>query len=92
MNEKKLEDKLAVNTYATDKDVHITIQEEICQACDHHRCLNACPANCYKLSEGRVSHSYEGCLECGSCRIVCDKGSVKWNLPRGVLGVCFEYG
>ena len=92
MNVKKLEDKLAVNTYATDKDVHIAIQEDICQACDHHRCLNACPADCYKLSEGHISYSYEGCLECGSCRIVCDKGSVIWKMPRGGLGVCFEYG
>ncbi len=87
-----LEIKLAVNKYAIDKDVHITIQEDICRSCGHHRCVQCCPAGCYKLSEKGVSYSYEGCLECGSCRIVCDRGSVKWDIPRGGLGVCFEYG
>jgi ferredoxin like protein len=92
MGSGKIEDKLAVNNYAIDPEVHITIQEALCQQCDKRWCLHACPAGCYKLKDGRVTYSFEGCLECGSCRIVCGKGSVKWDLPRGGMGVCFEYG
>ena len=33
MNHSNVEDKLAVNNYAVDKDVHITIQEDICHEC-----------------------------------------------------------
>ena len=92
MNPVTIEDKLAVNKYDVDKDVHITVNEDICKVCEGHYCLYACPANCYQLAEGHITFSYEGCLECGSCRIVCDKEAIEWNLPRGGLGVCFEYG
>ena len=92
MNPVTIEDKLAVNKYDVDKDVHITVDEGICKVCDKHYCLYACPADCYKLTEGHITFSYEGCLECGSCRIVCDKGAIEWNMPRGGLGVCYEYG
>ena len=92
MSDKSLEDKLALNNYALDKDVHITINEDICQKCDHQRCITSCPAGCYQFSDGHLTYSYEGCLECGSCRIVCDKGAINWDMPRGGMGVCFEYG
>lgn len=87
-----VEDKLAVNKFDIDKEVHITVNSDTCQTCEWHRCVYACPAECYKLTEGHITFSYEGCLECGSCRIACDKGAIKWNLPRGGFGVCFEYG
>ena len=92
MNPISIEDKLAVNKYDIDRDVHIKIREDICQACDGHYCLYACPADGYKLLEGRIIFSYEGCLECGSCRIVCDRGAIDWILPRPGFGICYEYG
>ena len=92
MNPVTIEDKLAVNKYDVDRDVHITVDEGICQVCDENYCLYACPADCYKVIDGHVTFSYEGCLECGSCRIACDKGAIEWNLPRGGLGICYEYG
>lgn len=87
-----IQDKLATNKYDIDKDVHIKIEENICETCEYRRCIYACPADCYKLTEGHITYSYEGCLECGSCRIACEKASVKWNLPRGGFGMCLEYG
>ncbi len=87
-----IEDKLAVNKYDVDKDVHIRVNEDICKTCEGHYCLYACPANCFKLTDGRIIFSYEGCLECGSCRIVCDVGAIEWALPRGGFGICYEYG
>ncbi|MCK4646986.1 MAG: 4Fe-4S dicluster domain-containing protein [Candidatus Aminicenantes bacterium] len=94
MNRKRLsiEDKLAVNKYDIDKEVHIKIYEEICKECDEYSCVYACPADCFKLWEDHITFSYEGCLECGSCQIVCDKDAIDWTLPRAGFGICYEYG
>ena len=92
MNPISIEDKLAVNKYDIDRDVHIRIREDICQTCDEHHCLYVCPADCFKLSGGHITFSYEGCLECGSCRIACDKGAIDWTPPRPGFGICYEYG
>jgi len=93
MSHTKLENKLAVNKYDVDRDVHITINEDMCKGCSLHPCLYICPAQCYKqASDGHIIFSYEGCLECGSCRIACDYGAINWSLPRGGFGICYEYG
>jgi ferredoxin like protein len=39
-----------------------------------------------------VTFSYEGCLECGSCRISCPQGAIHWVYPRGGFGICYQYG
>ena len=87
-----IEDKLAVNKYDIDRDVHITINEDICKQCEGHPCLFVCPAGCYKLLHDRIAFSFEGCLECGSCRISCGKGAINWALPRPGFGISYEYG
>jgi ferredoxin like protein len=87
-----VEDKLAVNKFDIDKERHIKIKEDSCTTCDGHPCLYACPSDCFKLRDGHITFSYEGCLECGSCRIACDKDAVEWTLPRGGLGICYLYG
>jgi len=92
MNPVKVEDKLAVNKFDIDKEVHIRIREDICKKCEEHYCLYACPASCFKLTEDHITFSYEGCLECGSCQIVCDKEAIDWALPRGGFGICYQYG
>jgi ferredoxin like protein len=92
MNPFSIEDKLAVNKYDIDRDVHIKIREDICQKCDKNYCLYVCPAECFKLSGEHITFSYEGCLECGSCRIACDRGAIDWTLPRPGFGICYEYG
>ncbi len=88
----KIEDKLAVNKYDIDRDSHITIHEDVCRSCPDQPCLSACPAGCFSLVDGGILFSFEGCLECGSCRIVCAKGAIDWTLPRPGFGICYEYG
>jgi ferredoxin like protein len=88
----KTEDKLAINKYDVDEDVHIRLDAEKCQECESHSCLYICPAECFKWVEDHITFSYEGCLECGSCRIICDTDALDWNLPRGGFGVCYQYG
>ncbi len=87
-----IEDRLSVNQYMIDKDVHIRLNEDICKNCTRRSCLYICPAGCFKLAENRVIFSYEGCLECGSCRIGCEKSAVDWTLPRPGFGICYQFG
>ncbi len=92
MTAAKVQDKLAVNKFVIDTQVHILINQEICSRCEHHRCLYACPAECYTLEGEHITYSYEGCLEGGSGRIACDKASIQWILPRAGFGVQFQFG
>jgi len=87
-----VEDKLALNKFEVDRDVHITVDEEACKGCESYPCVYACPAACYVVRDGRVTFSYEGCLECGSCRISCDRDAITWVYPRGSFGISYQYG
>jgi ferredoxin like protein len=88
----KIEEKLAINKYDIDRDSHVKINEETCRSCKNRRCTWACPAGCFTLVEDKLMFSFEGCLECGSCRIVCEKGAVDWTLPRAGFGICYQFG
>ncbi len=92
MKRTSVEDKLAVNKFDIDKERHIRILEDICATCEARPCAAACPAGCFKPGEDHITFSYEGCLECGSCRIVCDKDAVEWTLPRAGFGICYLFG
>ncbi|ASS88165.1 hypothetical protein GLN3_14745 [Geobacillus lituanicus] len=35
---------------------------------------------------------YEGCHECGSCRIGCPYENIRWEYPRGGHGIVFRLG
>jgi len=88
----KIEEKLALNKYDVDKEPHIRVAEDLCRACEDQPCLFVCPSDCFNLTAGKVTFSYEGCLECGGCRIACDKGAVTWGYPRPGFGITYEYG
>ncbi len=92
LNSKKIEDKLAANKFDVDRDFHISLKEEICRVCETRPCLYACPAECFKWKDDHLTFSYEGCLECGSCRIACESDAVLWTLPRAGFGICYQYG
>lgn len=82
---------LALVHYDVDRQPHIVVDAAKCRTCPHRGCLNSCPAECYVLSEeGEVEFSYEACLECGACRVVCDRDAVTWDYPRGGFGVGFR--
>ena len=88
----KIEDKLALNKFEIDKEVHIQVEERLCQDCDLKPCLYVCPSECYQLRDNHMTFSYEGCLECGSCRLACDRQAIRWVYPRGGFGICYQYG
>ena len=90
------EELLGINKFAVDEEhAHIIIEPEACKKCQDKPCLYFCPACLYTLKDGEIKFDYAGCLECGTCRIVCaksGKGIKTWEYPRGTFGVEFRYG
>ncbi len=92
---KEAAELLSLNRFTVDEDSpHIVIDKEICRTCQEKPCLVVCPAVLYKLDKaGDITFDYAGCLECGTCRVMCrNKGIVKWEYPQGTFGVQFRYG
>lgn len=86
--------KLGVNKYHVDEEnAHIELVENFSPA-ELHKLAMACPAGLYKVQEdGTVQFDYAGCLECGTCRILCGSTIIKkWEFPRGTMGVEYRNG
>jgi len=97
MNNAKVEEKLFQNRYRVDAGrPHIGIRDpEICAStCKTQQCAVCCPAGCYTVEgNGRVVLITDGCLECGTCRVVCETHrNVDWEYPRGGFGILFKFG
>ncbi len=46
------------------------------------RLINACPAGLFSLTpEGNLRIDYRSCLECGTCRLLCDESTLQHDLP-----------
>lgn len=86
--------RLGATKFVTDSEeyAHITVDPDVCDTCPHHLCINGCPAQCFEFVNGRMHFTYEDCVECGTCDIVCTPGSVKWNHPRASFGVNYKHG
>ncbi len=90
-----IEEKLFQNRYKVDAGrPHITVRNtDVCQSCDAKPCTVCCPAGCWSLDDGgKIDLVVDGCLECGTCRLVCDSDNVDWNYPRGGFGILFKFG
>ena len=92
----KVEEKLFQNRYRVDADLpHIRIKDEsVCNtSCAAQQCTVCCPAGCWTIEDGKISLMTDGCLECGTCRVVCDElKNVDWNYPRGGYGILIKFG
>lgn len=90
-----VEEKLFQNRYRVDAGrPHIKVRNpDSCLTCDLKPCTVCCPAGCWLVDDdGKIDLVVDGCLECGTCRIVCDAGNVDWNYPRGGFGILFKFG
>lgn len=96
------EEKVVVNVdaklsldkfYVDEENPHIVLKEDISDA-DFQKLVMCCPAALYKLDEdGKKQFDYAGCLECGTCRILCGKtGLDKWEFPQGTMGIEYRWG
>ena len=95
MKRMTVEDKLGKTKFTVDEShSHITVDRDYLDKEEAKRLCSVCPAGLYKLDEqGRLQFSYLGCLECGTCRVVCDEHkNVDWNYPRGGYGILFKFG
>ncbi|MBI2873907.1 MAG: 4Fe-4S dicluster domain-containing protein [Firmicutes bacterium] len=88
-----LEDKLFLVAFNVDKEPHLKLKDKaVCAACKAKPCLYICPVENYTLQGEEVVLSWEGCLECGTCRIVCPHDAIDWKYPLGGYGVNFRNG
>ncbi len=88
----KVDEALNANVWDVDEEPHIKVDFSKCVECDTKPCVRLCPAGCFTLLDKEVLFSYEGCVECGTCRIVCPKGAVDWNYPLSGRGVQYRFG
>ena len=91
----KVDQKLFQNRYLVDTGrPHITVKPHDKPSRELLSLVQICPAGCYsQTDEGRVEISVDGCLECGTCRVVTAKTQdIEWSYPRGGFGVQFKFG
>lgn len=89
-----VDDKLGLDRFHTDgKHPHIEVNPNWRGEGEIRRLVMACPAGLYRYEGGTVYFSHEGCLECGTCRVLSGGKIVKrWNHPAGGMGVEFRQG
>lgn len=89
-----VEQKLFQNRYLVDTGrPHITIKPHDKPSKRLLSLLRVCPAGCYTKNEtGQVEVTVDGCLECGTCRVLCGGSDIDWHYPRGGFGVMFKFG
>ncbi len=86
--------KLGVNKFFVDEgEAHIELVDKP-DLIEFKKLEAACPAGLYKRDDnGNFKFDYAGCLECGTCRILCGKTILKkWEYPNGTFGVEYRYG
>lgn len=88
----ELDNKLATVKYSPDTVSHLKPCTEDCRECVSKCCTYICPAGVYEWSDEqqKLIVNFENCLECGACRIVCEKQSLEWEYPKGTKGVTFK--
>ena len=94
-----VEEKLYLAKYKLDERPHLVIMDEnVCQKCakingSPQPCMILCPANVYKWEGDKMNVvSYDNCVECGACRIICPYTNIEWKYPRWGRGLSLRYG
>ncbi|SHN57167.1 ferredoxin family protein [Desulfitobacterium chlororespirans] len=79
--------------YVDEENAHIVLKKDI-DSKEYHKLMLACPAGLYKQDDkGGIHFDYAGCLECGTCRVLCGTTLLeKWEFPVGTLGIEFRWG
>ena len=88
-----VDEKLGKDKFFVDEEnAHIVLCDEPDRK-EFRKLVKACPANLYKeADDGTISFDCAGCLECGTCRVLCgDTILKKWEFPQGTFGVEFRF-
>jgi ferredoxin like protein len=85
---------MSLKYYVDENETHLRILDpQTCVDCKEKGCLYFCPVGVYREdSSGGVQISYQSCIECGSCRVMCPHNNVFWKFPRGGFGVAYKFG
>jgi ferredoxin like protein len=88
-----LADKLFLLKFKHDDRSHIHIvSNDVCLRCVDKPCTTICPADVYQWTGDHIAVSYENCIECGACRLICPYHNIACVMPRGGFGVQYRYG
>lgn len=94
-----VEEKLGVDKFNVDEEnPHIVLKKEGQDTPEYRKefekLVVACPAHLYSINDdGSYRFDYAGCLECGTCRVLCGKTILeKWEFPQGTFGIEFRQG
>lgn len=89
-----IDKKLYTLKYSPDTKSHLKPDKEKCKTCKTRNCTYICPAKVYEWNDENqeLIINYENCLECGACRIACEKKAIDWQYPKGTKGVTFKQG
>ena len=89
-----LDKKLYTLKYSPDTQSHLNPDSEQCKTCVSRNCTYICPAGVYEWNEEKneLIINFENCLECGACRIACEKKCIDWQYAKGTKGVTFKQG
>ena len=89
-----VDEYLAIDKYEVDEEsAHIELVDDP-DIEEFLKLVRVCPAALYKIDEdGGLSFDYAGCLEFGTCRILCSRTIVeRWEYPQPTMGVEYRYG
>jgi len=87
-------EKLSVTRFSHHPESHVAVRDQaVCRDCVLKLCVDICPGNVYRYTEDPgLTIAHETCLECGSCRIVCEFDNLEWDYPPGGFGVDYRCG
>ena len=90
----KIEERLHRTRITSHAESHLRVRDQnVCRRCILRPCMNVCPAGTYDYDEEQgLLIDHEKCLECGSCRIVCEFNNMDWGHPPGAFGVDYRRG
>ena len=70
-----------------DQPCHLKIRDlakcEECRSRFGAPCTRFCPAEVYRMEDGRLEIDFSNCLHCKTCRIKCPMENVDWTFPQG---------
>ncbi|MFQ5762711.1 MAG: ferredoxin family protein [Candidatus Bathyarchaeia archaeon] len=88
-----MEDKLYLAKYKLDEEPHLIIRDQAkCVQCKDKPCMVVCPAEVYAWEQEQNTVSYDNCVECGACRVICPYDNIEWKYPRWGQGISHRYG
>ena len=92
-DKKTIDDKLYTVKTKGWCESHLKPDCEKCRRCEEKFCTFICPANVYSWDDEKqkLNVAYENCLECGACRIACEKRAIDWEYPQSGYGITFRH-